>query len=144
CVCVGDGKINKSINKQNSWYEKIQEHKHETSESGADEENNYVPVDAKELCGRLFHTCYMGTKNSSKDTQRRASALAKDIGCYHYEANIDTLVESLMQLFITITGKTPKFKAFGGTSNENLALQNIQVLQTFFFFFFFKSHFDLC
>ena len=43
----------------------------------------YVPVDPKELCGRLFVTCYMGTENSSTETRDRASNLAKDIGSYH-------------------------------------------------------------
>ena len=46
-------------------------------------ESNYVPVDPKELCGRIFVTCYMGTENSSNETKQRAANLANDIGSYH-------------------------------------------------------------
>ena len=46
-------------------------------------EANYVPSDPKELCGRIFVTCYMGTENSSNETNQRAANLAKDIGSYH-------------------------------------------------------------
>ena len=46
-------------------------------------EPNYVPVDPKELCGRIFVTCYMGTENSSNETKQRAANLANDIGSYH-------------------------------------------------------------
>ena len=44
---------------------------------------SYVPADPKELCGRIFVTCYMGTENSSQETKERAANLAKDIGSYH-------------------------------------------------------------
>lgn len=46
-------------------------------------EPDYIPVDHKELCGRIFVTCYMGTENSSSETRERAANLAKDIGSYH-------------------------------------------------------------
>jgi NAD+ synthase (glutamine-hydrolysing) len=36
------------------------------------------------------------------------------------------VVESLVMLFQTVTGRTPKFRVDGGTPSENLALQNIQ------------------
>ena len=44
---------------------------------------SYIPGDPKELCARIFVTCYMGTENSSVDTQTRARNLATDIGSYH-------------------------------------------------------------
>ena len=46
-------------------------------------EPNYIPTDFKELCGKIFVTCYMGTENSSAETRERAANLSKDIGSYH-------------------------------------------------------------
>lgn len=57
----------------------------------------------------------------------RSKALAHQVGAYHLDITIDTLVSCVVSLFNTITGKTPRFKADGGTAAENLALQNIQV-----------------
>ena len=31
----------------------------------------YVPTDPKELCNKIFYTCFMGTKNNSDDTKDR-------------------------------------------------------------------------
>jgi len=53
----------------------------------------YVPADAKELCDRLFVTCYMGSVNSSSETKRRAAELAAQIGSYHLGIQIDTAVK---------------------------------------------------
>ena len=39
---------------------------------------------------------------------------------------IDTAIKALIGIFTTVTGKTPKFRFYGGTNTENLALQNIQ------------------
>lgn len=88
--------------------------------------DDYLPTDPQELAGRLLFTCYMGTKNSSPDTRARAKALAGQIGASHLDVNIDSIVEAMQKLFVTITGQTPRFKAHGGTNAENLALQNIQ------------------
>jgi hypothetical protein len=44
------------------------------------EGSDYVPTDARELCGRIMHTCYMGTENSSVETRGRAKELAEAIG----------------------------------------------------------------
>lgn len=43
-------------------------------------DQSYVPLNAKELCNRLFVTSYMGTENSSKETRDRAKILASQIG----------------------------------------------------------------
>ncbi|MEM7334071.1 MAG: NAD(+) synthase [Chloroflexota bacterium] len=87
---------------------------------------DYVPTDPQEFASRILHTCYIGTKNSSKATRRRAKLLAEQIGAYHLDVNIDTTVNSLVKLFSKITGNTPQFKTNGGSKAENLALQNIQ------------------
>ncbi len=81
---------------------------------------------AKYLANQLLYTCYMGTVNSSRETRQRAKALASEIGSYHLNINIDTLVNALQKLFTGITGRTPQFKTEGGSTVENQALQNIQ------------------
>jgi len=48
--------------------------------AGEAEDSEYIPVDPREFCGRIFHTCYMGTQNSSNDTRQRAKDLAEAIG----------------------------------------------------------------
>lgn len=92
----------------------------------AGNDESYVPSDPKEFCGRIFHTCFMGTENSSKETRDRAKQLANDIGAYHVDLNMDTVVTAVRTLFSVVTGKTPQFKVHGGSPAENLALQNIQ------------------
>ena len=42
--------------------------------------SSYIPSDPKEFAGRIFHTCYMGTENSSPATRKRAKDLAEAIG----------------------------------------------------------------
>ena len=39
---------------------------------------------------------------------------------------IDTAVSAILGIFTAVTGKIPKFKLYGGTHRENLALQNVQ------------------
>jgi NAD+ synthase (glutamine-hydrolysing) len=65
-------------------------------------------------------------KQSSTETRSRAERLAKDIGAYHTDMNIDKAFEAQRDLLTQATGFTPKFKVHGGTVAENLALQNIQ------------------
>lgn len=87
---------------------------------------DWLPETPQELSNIIFHTCYMGTENSSPETRGRAKDLAKDIGAYHTDLNMDSIVTATRKLFETVTGKTPQFKVHGGTHIENLALQNIQ------------------
>ncbi|KAI6149345.1 hypothetical protein BKA82DRAFT_995389 [Pisolithus tinctorius] len=93
---------------------------------GEPEDSGYIPSDPQEFCGRIFHTCYMGTENSSAETRKRAKDLALAIGSYHVDLNMDSVVTSVVDLFAFVTGAKPRFKAHGGTGAENLALQNIQ------------------
>lgn len=44
------------------------------------ERSDFVPLDAREFCNKIFHTCYMGTENSSPETRKRAKDLATAIG----------------------------------------------------------------
>lgn len=43
--------------------------------------------------------------------------------------DIDQTVDAAMGVFTAATGLAPKFKIHGGSSSENLALQNIQARQ---------------
>lgn len=86
----------------------------------------YTPTDPKDLCNRLLVTCYMGSENSSKETRQRANALSDQVGSYHLSIAIDTAVTAVLNIFTTITGMAPKFRARGGCMRQNLALQNVQ------------------
>jgi NAD+ synthase (glutamine-hydrolysing) len=48
--------------------------------TGEPAESDYVPSDPREFAGRIFHTCYMGTENSSTATRKRAKDLAEAVG----------------------------------------------------------------
>ncbi|PKA59069.1 NAD+ synthase (glutamine-hydrolysing) [Apostasia shenzhenica] len=88
--------------------------------------NGEFPGDSKELAKRLFYTVYMGTENSSDATRARAKKLAEEIGSWHLDVNIDSVICALLSLFQTLTGKRPRYKVDGGSNAENLGLQNIQ------------------
>jgi len=89
-------------------------------------EDGYVPTDPRELCKRIFVTCYMGTENSSEETRSRAANIAAQIGSYHLGIAIDAAVSAVLAIFKMATGKTPEFKVRGGSWRENIALQNVQ------------------
>ncbi|GAD93546.1 glutamine-dependent NAD(+) synthetase [Paecilomyces variotii No. 5] len=93
---------------------------------GEPEDSEWLPKTPQEVCNRIFHTCYMGTENSSKETRERAKNLAKDIGAYHVDLNMDTIVKAITDLFTFVTNFTPRFKVHGGTIAENASLQNVQ------------------
>ncbi|KAK1258142.1 hypothetical protein QJS04_geneDACA021669 [Acorus gramineus] len=88
--------------------------------------NGDFPTDSKEFAKRVFYTVYMGTENSSDATRNRAKNLAEEIGSWHLDVAIDSVVSSLLSLFQTLTGKRPLYKVDGGSNVENLGLQNIQ------------------
>uniref|UniRef100_A0A8C5F3B0 Glutamine-dependent NAD(+) synthetase n=1 Tax=Gadus morhua TaxID=8049 RepID=A0A8C5F3B0_GADMO len=87
---------------------------------------SYRPQEPRELCGRVFTTCYMDSENSSEDTHNRAKELANQIGSTHMTINIELAVKGMLGIFSLVTGKLPSFRANGGSDRENLALQNIQ------------------
>uniref|UniRef100_M4B988 Glutamine-dependent NAD(+) synthetase n=1 Tax=Hyaloperonospora arabidopsidis (strain Emoy2) TaxID=559515 RepID=M4B988_HYAAE len=86
----------------------------------------YEPLTPAELASHILHTTYMGTKNSSTATKKRAATLAKEIGCYHLDMCMDMMVDAVVRTFSLLTGKTPLYLSRGGTMQEDLALQNIQ------------------
>lgn len=90
------------------------------------EDPDWKPTDPVEFANKIFHTCFMGTSNSSKETRSRAKELADKIGAYHTDLNMDSMVAAIISVFEVATGKKPIYKIFGGSQIENLALQNIQ------------------
>ncbi|KAF8655132.1 hypothetical protein HU200_061269 [Digitaria exilis] len=61
-----------------------------------------------------------------KDTRSRAKRLSEEIGSFHLNVPIDSIVSAFLSLFETLTGKRPRYKVDGGSNAENLGLQNIQ------------------
>ncbi|KAJ9118732.1 hypothetical protein QFC22_003953 [Naganishia vaughanmartiniae] len=52
-----------------------------------EEGSSYIPSDPREFANRIFHTCYMGTENSSPATRKRAKDLAEALGRFvHVDA----------------------------------------------------------
>lgn len=102
--------------------------------AGLAPDTEYVPVDPREFCNRIFHSCFMGTEHSSVDTRSRAKELSEVIGSYHIDLNMDTVVTAVRTLFAVVTNRVPRFSNRnagpgddpGGTWAENQALQNIQ------------------
>ncbi|KAI0339491.1 glutamine-dependent NAD(+) synthetase with GAT domain-containing protein [Trametopsis cervina] len=94
--------------------------------AGEPEDSSWIPTDPRDLSNRIFHTCYMGTENSSADTRKRAKELAEAIGSYHTDLNMDSIVTAVRDLFAFVTGVKPQYRVHGGSNAENLALQNIQ------------------
>ncbi|KAI1366300.1 glutamine-dependent NAD(+) synthetase [Xylaria arbuscula] len=86
-----------------------------------------LPETAEKLCNQILHTVYLGMEvQSSKETRQRAKDLAARIGAYHMDVNIDSMFHSAKDILTQATGFTPKFKVYGGSNTQNLALQNIQ------------------
>jgi NAD+ synthase (glutamine-hydrolysing) len=52
---------------------------------------------------------------------------------------MDTVVTSIRDLFAFVTSRKPTFKVHGGTSAENLALQNIQARLRMLLAYFFAQ-----
>ncbi|GLH10757.1 hypothetical protein R5R35_012406 [Gryllus longicercus] len=89
-------------------------------------DSDYTPSNARDLCNKIFVTCYMGSENSSALTKARANSLASAIGSYHCSISIDIAVTAVLGIFTTATGLIPKYRSQGGHAREELALQNVQ------------------
>jgi NAD+ synthase (glutamine-hydrolysing) len=90
---------------------------------------NYYPSSAKDLCSKLFVTCYMATANNSEETKQRAFSLASQIGSTHFSILIDLAVDAIITIWTTTMRVVPRFKVNGGCTNENAALQNVICIQ---------------
>ena len=52
---------------------------------------------------------------------------------YHLDIRIDTAVSAILSIFSLVTKMIPKYKIYGGSLRENLALQNVQVNRVILF-----------
>jgi len=68
-------------------------------------DNNFSPNNYQEIVGRILVTCYLGTKNSSNETNSRAKKLAEGIGSYHLNISIDEIYNKILAIFEKATGK---------------------------------------
>ncbi|KAL8670480.1 MAG: hypothetical protein Q9168_004989 [Polycauliona sp. 1 TL-2023] len=93
---------------------------------GETDDADWVPSTPQELMNRIFCTTYMGSKNSSSETRKRAKDLSHDMGAYHVNIDIDTVTTAIVNVFFSWSNWMPRFKSAGGGFAENLALQNIQ------------------
>lgn len=89
-------------------------------------EKEFYPREPHEIVGRLLHTAYTGTVNSSPDTRHRAAKLAKELGAYHSDISIDEAVEAHESIVAKALGFNPRYSVEGGSQAEDLAKQNIQ------------------
>ncbi len=74
----------------------------------------------KEIVGKIFHTAYQGTVNSSEDTLMAAKELAESIGATFHNWTIDTAVDSYTSTISTALNRELNWQ------HDDLALQNIQ------------------
>jgi hypothetical protein len=54
-------------------------------------------------------TSYLSTKNSGKETLRRAEELSEGINSNHFNIGIDEACDSIIGIFSKATKKTPNF-----------------------------------
>lgn len=89
---------------------------------------SFVPSSHQDIANRILHTCYMGTSSSGEATKSRAERLAHEIGAYHSYMQIDAAVKVILWVFAVFIskGRLPRFNCFGGSSAEDLAIQNVQ------------------
>lgn len=88
---------------------------------------NKIPSSAKELAHEIMHTAYLSTSNSSEETRARAWNIASQVGSKHYEVNMDKIVASYKNAYLSMAGgPEPRYSEQGGSWAEDIALQNIQ------------------
>ncbi|ODN01891.1 putative glutamine-dependent NAD(+) synthetase [Orchesella cincta] len=97
----------------------------------------YKPTDPRELCGKLFTTCYMASDNSSETTRNFAQALAVGIGSNHRVISISNVCSTFVETTAEALGKEKP--TFEGTREENLALQNVQARSRMVFAYMFAQ-----
>ncbi|KAF1940287.1 adenine nucleotide alpha hydrolases-like protein [Clathrospora elynae] len=84
----------------------------------------WLPQDAKELCGTLLSTAYLGmSAQSSSETRSRAQRFAEAIGSKHTSMEIQPIFQAFQDVFTKSTNFQP---SFDGSTAEDLALQNLQ------------------
>ncbi|OAA66733.1 glutamine-dependent NAD(+) synthetase synthase [Niveomyces insectorum RCEF 264] len=102
-----------------------------------------LPETPEALCNQILHTVYLGMEaQSSQETRQRAKDLAARIGAYHKDVSIDGMFHAAKDIFAQATAFTPQFRVHGGSTTQNLALQNIQARSRMVLTYFFAQ--QLC
>ena len=94
--------------------------------AGKADDPDWIPRTPQEFASAIFCTAYMGSKNSSSDTRRRAKDLAQAIGAYHVNIDIDAITTAIVNVFYSWSNWMPKFKSSGGSVAENLAVSPVE------------------
>lgn len=94
--------------------------------AGKDDDSEWIPRTPQELTKAIFCTAYMGSKNSSSDTRKRAKELAQAIGAYHVDIDIDAITTAIVNVFHGWSNWMPRFKSSGGSMAENLAVSPVE------------------
>lgn len=91
----------------------------------------------KDICNKLLNTISFPSKNSSENTKCYSEQLSKDINSYHTTYSIEHLYEFLKSAGEEFLGEDMKFESQGGSTYQDVCLQNIQsrsrMLLTYFF-----------
>lgn len=90
--------------------------------AGKADDSDWIPETPQDFAQAIFCTAYMGSKNSSSDTRKRAKELASAIGAYHVNVDIDTVTTAIVSVFFGWSNWMPRFMSFGGSVAENLAV----------------------
>lgn len=80
----------------------------------------------KHICNKLLNTISLPSQNSTEKTQECAEKLSKAINSYHVTFPIDKLFEFYKQMGENFLNKKLQFKSEGGSTYEDICLQNIQ------------------
>lgn len=87
---------------------------------------DWVPATAQELAKEIFYCAYMASEHSGEETRTRAQLLAEQIGANFSVIRIDGITKAIVESFGAISDQTPKMATQGGSTTEDLAMQNIQ------------------
>lgn len=70
---------------------------------------NFTPTRYQDIVNQILVTCYLGTKNSSKDTLSRADRLAHGINARHFAVTIDEAYDAVVKIYTQAQGEAPKY-----------------------------------
>jgi NAD+ synthase (glutamine-hydrolysing) len=62
----------------------------------------FLPKSGKDICERLFFTCYMASQYSGAETRRRAVEVSRLIGARHCSIFIDDITEGIQKTFADV------------------------------------------
>lgn len=89
------------------------------------EDSDYMPTDPPELCGRLLHTLYLPTYDSSPHAAHCASQLAMAIGSKHLTVALDGGVAAMMESFTAASGSWTSSQEHSGIKQEQETLNHL-------------------